>query len=201
MKFQCEQCNKLLTVKDELAGKRAKCPGCGHVLSIPCTPMNNATPTTPTTPREEPPQKPVPLRTLIMGAIGIIAGISIIVRHLSGSTLAAQTGSTGITLFGVCFGALMLGAGIFALVKSVGAMKSVAPACQPHVPRIAVKTSGVPAASTPSMAFKRVRKWAICWSLYVFCACFVTHAIFTNAMSSGPITVVFGLAMIAFVVG
>jgi hypothetical protein len=33
--FACPSCQKKLSVKDELAGKRAKCPGCAKVLSIP----------------------------------------------------------------------------------------------------------------------------------------------------------------------
>src|SRR5262249_5057401 len=35
IKFNCPHCDKVLRVKDELAGKRAKYPACGQVLSIP----------------------------------------------------------------------------------------------------------------------------------------------------------------------
>ena len=33
--FVCPACNKQLKVKDELAGKKAKCPGCGKPIMIP----------------------------------------------------------------------------------------------------------------------------------------------------------------------
>jgi len=33
--IECAQCGKKLRVKDTLAGKRAKCPGCGNILEIP----------------------------------------------------------------------------------------------------------------------------------------------------------------------
>ena len=32
---ECEYCGKVLHVKDRLAGKRGKCPGCGHVVKVP----------------------------------------------------------------------------------------------------------------------------------------------------------------------
>src|SRR5262249_42659782 len=35
IRFNCPHCKKVLKVKDELAGKQAKCPACQHVLSIP----------------------------------------------------------------------------------------------------------------------------------------------------------------------
>lgn len=35
---QCPNCDKKLKAKDELAGKRIKCPGCGQVLSVPAAP-------------------------------------------------------------------------------------------------------------------------------------------------------------------
>src|SRR5262245_66564646 len=33
--FTCDSCRKKFTVKDELAGKKAKCPGCGNPLIVP----------------------------------------------------------------------------------------------------------------------------------------------------------------------
>jgi ssDNA-binding Zn-finger/Zn-ribbon topoisomerase 1 len=33
--FQCPGCEKKLKAKDKLAGKRVKCPGCGHVILVP----------------------------------------------------------------------------------------------------------------------------------------------------------------------
>jgi len=35
IQFSCTNCDKTLRVKDESAGKRAKCPACGTVLQIP----------------------------------------------------------------------------------------------------------------------------------------------------------------------
>ena len=32
---RCERCGKTLRVKDELAGKHAKCPGCGGTIRVP----------------------------------------------------------------------------------------------------------------------------------------------------------------------
>jgi hypothetical protein len=33
--FACPSCQKKLSVKDELAGKKVKCPGCGQVMAVP----------------------------------------------------------------------------------------------------------------------------------------------------------------------
>jgi hypothetical protein len=33
--FACPGCGKQLKVKDELAGKKVKCPGCGCVAQVP----------------------------------------------------------------------------------------------------------------------------------------------------------------------
>lgn len=35
IKFSCPYCKKALAVKDEMAGKKAKCPGCQKILQIP----------------------------------------------------------------------------------------------------------------------------------------------------------------------
>lgn len=37
IKFPCPNCEKPLRVKDELAGKRGKCPGCGSMVNVPVT--------------------------------------------------------------------------------------------------------------------------------------------------------------------
>ena len=42
--FSCPHCNKALRVKDELAGKRGKCPGCGQAFAIPATSASAAAP-------------------------------------------------------------------------------------------------------------------------------------------------------------
>ena len=34
MKFTCPHCEKVLNVKDEYAGRKAKCPGCGESIVI-----------------------------------------------------------------------------------------------------------------------------------------------------------------------
>src|SRR4051812_16654510 len=33
--FSCISCQKKLAVKDELAGKKVKCPGCGNAVVVP----------------------------------------------------------------------------------------------------------------------------------------------------------------------
>lgn len=35
MKFSCPTCGKVLNVKDEFAGKKARCPSCKEVLTVP----------------------------------------------------------------------------------------------------------------------------------------------------------------------
>lgn len=35
IEFRCAQCDKKLKVKDELAGKKIKCPGCGEATAVP----------------------------------------------------------------------------------------------------------------------------------------------------------------------
>lgn len=35
MRFRCSHCGRVLTVEDGLAGRRARCPACGEVMSIP----------------------------------------------------------------------------------------------------------------------------------------------------------------------
>jgi uncharacterized Zn finger protein (UPF0148 family) len=38
MKFECPSCGKTLNVKDDYAGKKARCPGCKEVLTVPYAP-------------------------------------------------------------------------------------------------------------------------------------------------------------------
>ena len=40
--FSCPYCRKPLKVKEELAGKKAKCPGCHQVMAIPALPSKSA---------------------------------------------------------------------------------------------------------------------------------------------------------------
>ena len=35
MRFSCPHCRRTLNVKDELAGRKVRCPGCKNVLQVP----------------------------------------------------------------------------------------------------------------------------------------------------------------------
>jgi len=54
IEFRCTQCNRLLRTQDDTAGKQAKCPECGAILTIP----GPATPPGPTTPPSGGPESP-----------------------------------------------------------------------------------------------------------------------------------------------
>jgi hypothetical protein len=49
-------CGKQLKAKDELAGRRVKCPGCGAVLTVPD--IDEPAPNRPSAPKAEPPRRP-----------------------------------------------------------------------------------------------------------------------------------------------
>src|ERR1700691_3265369 len=51
--FACASCQKKLSVKDELAGKRAKCPSCGESTTVP-TPSENLVTAAPETAKRSP---------------------------------------------------------------------------------------------------------------------------------------------------
>jgi len=53
IEFQCSNCGKLLRTGDDTAGKRAKCPKCGAVMTIP-TPGTLVAPPQPPVPAEPP---------------------------------------------------------------------------------------------------------------------------------------------------
>lgn len=55
IEFRCTQCNRLLRTQDETAGKKAKCPECGTILTIPTA---GATPEMGAPPPVGPPQSP-----------------------------------------------------------------------------------------------------------------------------------------------
>jgi len=38
VKFNCPSCGRTLNVKDEYAGKKARCPGCKEALTVPFAP-------------------------------------------------------------------------------------------------------------------------------------------------------------------
>jgi hypothetical protein len=66
IKFECPNCQRKLSVKDELAGKKGKCPGCKKGVVIPATstplPTPSPVPQTVPTPTPQPPQLPTPPR-------------------------------------------------------------------------------------------------------------------------------------------
>jgi phage FluMu protein Com len=57
IEFRCTQCNRLLRTQDETAGKKAKCPECGAILTIP-TPGAAPEASTPPPPPPAGPQSP-----------------------------------------------------------------------------------------------------------------------------------------------
>lgn len=58
---QCPGCEKKLRTKDELAGKRLKCPGCGHVIVVPSAqPASVPLPKNPAQGKPPAPKKPPP---------------------------------------------------------------------------------------------------------------------------------------------
>ncbi len=56
IEFNCPQCQCLLKVADQNAGKRARCPQCSSINRIPAQSANSAAPATP----QQTPQAPVP---------------------------------------------------------------------------------------------------------------------------------------------
>ncbi|MGA2035120.1 MAG: hypothetical protein ABSG68_22965, partial [Thermoguttaceae bacterium] len=44
IEFRCSQCNTLLSVGDEAAGRQAKCPQCGAVATVPSVPAAPSAP-------------------------------------------------------------------------------------------------------------------------------------------------------------
>jgi len=56
-------------------------------------------------------------RNLGLGIVGIIAGVGIVVRNLGGAGLPAQSGINVTSVIGVCFGVLMIVAGLLAAWK------------------------------------------------------------------------------------
>ncbi len=54
IKFKCAKCNKELTVKDEMAGKQGKCPGCQSVVSVPASASSAITSPAPSPAKKKP---------------------------------------------------------------------------------------------------------------------------------------------------
>src|SRR5215831_16798987 len=54
--FGCHQCGKQLQARDEFAGRRLKCPGCGTILTIPSGAAAAPPPVAP----QPPPDVPAP---------------------------------------------------------------------------------------------------------------------------------------------
>ncbi|MBY0228146.1 MAG: hypothetical protein K2W96_02580 [Gemmataceae bacterium] len=57
IEFSCPECDRSLKVKDELAGRRVKCPGCQSALTVPAEEEDEAPP-----PKKKPAVKPAPSR-------------------------------------------------------------------------------------------------------------------------------------------
>ncbi len=51
IEFRCDQCNKLLRVPDDTAGKKARCPGCSAIVEIPAAPARGTAPAQPAAPQ------------------------------------------------------------------------------------------------------------------------------------------------------
>ena len=60
IEFDCPQCGKKLRVRDELAGKKGKCPGCGNVVVVPTAPPGPPVQVGPPPPLAGPPPQPGP---------------------------------------------------------------------------------------------------------------------------------------------
>jgi hypothetical protein len=59
IKFLCSNCKKVVSVKDEFAGKRGKCPHCGNVLTVPAPVRPPNTAASPAVELATPPPRPV----------------------------------------------------------------------------------------------------------------------------------------------
>jgi hypothetical protein len=114
---QCPGCEKRLKTRDELAGKRVKCPGCGQSVLVPAAHPGVASPA-----REEPPPAPkggTPVRwllrlglsaiaALILGAVGFgvaDAGFerqtSVQIEYSPSGIESKQTGNGRLRFYGV----------------------------------------------------------------------------------------------------
>jgi hypothetical protein len=62
IKFLCPSCKKVVSVKDEFAGKRGKCPHCGNVLTVPAPTRPPTTSGPPAAKRATPPPSPRSVR-------------------------------------------------------------------------------------------------------------------------------------------
>ena len=62
---QCQNCGKSMKVKDDMAGKRGKCPQCGSVIEVPM-----AGPPPQAAPQQMPPQAAPPQMPPQGGAVG-----------------------------------------------------------------------------------------------------------------------------------
>lgn len=60
IRVACPQCSKNLAVKDELAGKRIRCPNCQNVVTIPAASNGAAKPPAPSKPAAGPAKAPAP---------------------------------------------------------------------------------------------------------------------------------------------
>jgi hypothetical protein len=107
----CPKCQKRLRIKDELAGKRVRCPGCGSLLPVPA-PAEPAPAPPPTVPVAPQAQEPV----LVLAAPAELDGGSVSPQSLPGRRclwpwLAAGGGGLALVLMIVLVVVLASGGG------------------------------------------------------------------------------------------
>ena len=76
IEFRCTSCNKLLRVREEAAGRQAKCPECETVLQVPAASAPSTAPAEPPPPVQPPPVQPPPVQPPPMAAAPPPAGES-----------------------------------------------------------------------------------------------------------------------------
>jgi DNA-directed RNA polymerase subunit RPC12/RpoP len=60
IQFNCPACGKTLAIQDEYAGRQARCPSCGNIITIPATPFQGSAPPPPEQPAWGGPVGPQP---------------------------------------------------------------------------------------------------------------------------------------------
>lgn len=103
-KMKCE-CGKVLTTKEENAGKRVKCPGCGRLLTVP----HLADPRQAASSAAGQPSKQAGAKTVALLGAGLGAIIFLIGLFLLVACLNAGGGVAGLILGGTL---TLAGAGI-----------------------------------------------------------------------------------------
>ncbi len=147
IEFRCTQCNKLLRTPDDTAGKQAKCPECGALMTVPAIPAGAAVaaipPAQPPPPPDEyvaaadqPPTPPGELGhnlidfadifartwTIFKGQWGMCIAAWLLVAVLS--FVVASTLNFGVELIGMKLDNELLGAGLSFLGSIAGMLFS-----------------------------------------------------------------------------